>query len=453
VSDPSHSRTQDNDDEQTEDDIDNNDTLLQSQDFALDEEMSGSKRLQEAESAESAINALLEQHISDSWPDFWPSTESVGDGSSSADMDVVFKDWLDQDIVFDPALAKPMDNDPDSMLEPANSQSCRPSRSIPSSPQRLNPEPATYSQPTSRDRTLSWNDLSLNPTDAFLSSFKQYGGEPQEHDRKRANTGSGHGLSRLPLVGARTQSRPTTTTKGRHEEGEKVPYLRSLQPPHQALEDQHRGAPAGPRKCSCLNLCAHLLEELGANSARKEPAPMDVLLGVFRDALRRCEHILGCEECSSRAENNMLLAMAALYMSVICCQIVACYLKRHADDSGASNKQRSKESFNWPLPPPLSQKQPVSSSSSDSGIQHCGTDKTAGGEEDMWFSTYRIKSTLERKHVLTTLIMVQLAEFLNILETLRDRASSRSGQEALITEAIDRHRLARSMLRESLSRM
>lgn len=130
MSDPSHSRTQDNDDEQTEDDIDNNDTLLQGQDFIVDEEMSGSKRLQEAESAESAINTLLEQHISDSWPDFWPSTESVGDGSSSADMDAVFKDWLDQDIVFDPALAKPLDNDPDSMLEPANSQSCKPSSSI-----------------------------------------------------------------------------------------------------------------------------------------------------------------------------------------------------------------------------------------------------------------------------------------------------------------------------------
>lgn len=301
---------------------------------------------------------------------------------------------------------------------------------------------------------MSWNDLSLNPMDAFLSSFKQCGDEPQEHDRKRANTGSGHGLSRLPLVGAKTQSRPTTGTKGRHEDGERASHLRSLQSTHQALEDQHRATAIGSRKCSCLNLCAHLLEELGANSARKEPAPMDVLLGVFRDALRRCEHILGCEECSSRAENNMLLAMAALYMSVICCQIVACYLRRHGEDSSStSNKARSKENFNWPLPPPLSHKQPVSSSSSDSGIQHCGTDKAAGGEEDMWFSTYRIKSTLERKHVLTTLIMVQLAEFLNILETLRDRASSRSGQEALITEAIERHRLARSMLRESLSRM
>ncbi|KAI9151329.1 hypothetical protein HJFPF1_08531 [Paramyrothecium foliicola] len=188
--------------------------------------------------------------------------------------------------------------------------------------------------------------------------------------------------------------------------------------------------------CRCLHLSAHLLHDLGSKTATTEPTAMDRLLSFFRGSLKRCSKILACDQCVSRTENNMLLAMAARYMSVLCDQIVACYTRRQTEKPVIHD--------HWSSVPANDRWQ----SDSSEDIDMSGDLKSEEGH-DMWFSTYRIESDQEQTHVLTTLIKIQLTEYALVLEKLRARAGTHSGQLTLVTDAEKRYQKARGVLKAS----
>ncbi|KAL2760689.1 hypothetical protein ACRALDRAFT_1066833 [Sodiomyces alcalophilus JCM 7366] len=235
--------------------------------------------------------------------------------------------------------------------------------------------------------------------------------------------------------------------------------------------------------CRCLYLTARLLEDLGAKSAKSDPTSMDVQLGDFRDSLRQITAILECQKCLRRTENNMLLAMAGRYMSIICDQLVGCYVRLH---EARGSEDGGPERFGWRTEPnsgaasaPPSSSSSTSSSSSSSGAWNeasggaeleagkmssrpasdgraaaavVGAEAAAAADE-MWFSTYRVEGSWEWLQVLTTLVTVQITGFCQVLAKLKTRAGSQRGQLELLVEAEERTQTARNRLRTSLDKM
>ncbi|RYO99262.1 hypothetical protein DL763_001626 [Monosporascus cannonballus] len=215
--------------------------------------------------------------------------------------------------------------------------------------------------------------------------------------------------------------------------------------------------------CRCLYLAARLLEDLGAKSAQSNPTTIDVLLGVFRDALRQVTAILGCQKCLSRTENNMLLAMAGRYMSLICDQLVGVYVR--LQEARGRESLGEQDLYGWgsgSSSGPGSLPRSPSSSTSSGAWQEAGRGvagfeansraasggrmSSAEGADEMWFSTYRIESSRERLQVLNTLVTVQMTEFSQVLEKLKTRAGRQRGQMELLIEAEKRAQAARNRL-------
>ncbi|RYP41969.1 hypothetical protein DL767_000600 [Monosporascus sp. MG133] len=224
--------------------------------------------------------------------------------------------------------------------------------------------------------------------------------------------------------------------------------------------------------CRCLYLAARLLEDLGAKSAQSDPTAIDVLLGVFRDALRQVTAILGCQKCLRRTENNMLLAMAGRYMSLICDQLVGGYVR--LQEARGRQGLGEQDQFSWgsgsSSGPGSLRRSPsssaLSSSTSSGAWQEAGrggagfeakSRAASGGRmssaeaaDEMWFSTYRIESSRERLQVLITLVTVQMTEFSQVLEKLKRRAGRQRGQMELLIEAEKRAQAARNRLHANL---
>ncbi len=57
----------------------------------------------------------------------------------------------------------------------------------------------------------------------------------------------------------------------------------------------------------------------------KYAAVLDVLLGYFRGVLVYCATIADCERWMLLSENNMMLAIAGLYLSIACVRISISY--------------------------------------------------------------------------------------------------------------------------------
>ncbi|KAF2839935.1 hypothetical protein M501DRAFT_991922 [Patellaria atrata CBS 101060] len=202
--------------------------------------------------------------------------------------------------------------------------------------------------------------------------------------------------------------------------------------------------------CRCLHLTARLLDELAAKSASRNPVAMDVLLGYFRGALAHCGSTLDCERCTSKSENNMLLAMAGQYMSAMCERIVKCYidLRRSQEREKSQVERLPSSSGTW------DSCGDHASGSSDGGSD-IGTETNSsassimgsrGGPDDMWFSTYRIESSSERIQVLRCLVTVQLLEFSRLLEKLKARAGNRQGYLIPLMEAERKMKAVKLML-------
>lgn len=197
----------------------------------------------------------------------------------------------------------------------------------------------------------------------------------------------------------------------------------------------------GQDGCSCLNLTAQLLEELGAENTRTDPATIDQLLGSLRWALTQCTNILDCERCKSLSTNNMLLAMVGQYMTVICERIVKCYIEQQQIQDQRQTRQQSSTS------PSIT----GSENSLGGHLKGDGSDamsKPGAFETDViWFSTYRIDNGSERMEVLQCLAKVQLLEFARLLKKLQSRTGSRRGHLVLLTVAEKRIKALRLMLR------
>ena len=64
-------------------------------------------------------------------------------------------------------------------------------------------------------------------------------------------------------------------------------------------------------------------------SANCAATALDVLLSYFRGVLVNCATIVDCEGCTLLSKNNMLLAIAGQYLSIICVRISISYIGLH----------------------------------------------------------------------------------------------------------------------------
>jgi len=212
--------------------------------------------------------------------------------------------------------------------------------------------------------------------------------------------------------------------------------------------------------CSCLQLAACLVEELGAKAAASDRAGMDILLGDFRSALAQCGAILDCERCATARENNMLLAMAAKYMSTICECVAVCYAEMRRTQSGDHNTYS-----------PVGRSARLSSSSISGSRRRGGGGGGRGGgdrgeddgsgcggradhhegdngrSDEIRFSTYLIENSHERMQVLGCLVNVQISEFAQMVARLKTRPGVRRGHIMLLTEAGSKVSALQAMLR------
>ncbi len=90
--------------------------------------------------------------------------------------------------------------------------------------------------------------------------------------------------------------------------------------------------------------------------------------------------------------------------------------------------------------------------SDDDGSVPSSSDQGADGSDGMWFSNYRIESSCERMHVLTTLVTVQITEFAQLLAAMRVRASGRTRQVRILIECERATRVSRRVLRTTIDR-
>ncbi|KAK4220791.1 hypothetical protein QBC38DRAFT_493430 [Podospora fimiseda] len=162
----------------------------------------------------------------------------------------------------------------------------------------------------------------------------------------------------------------------------------------------------GP-SCSCLQLAACLVEDLSAKAAASDRADIDVLLGDFRSGLAQCSAIINCERCVTARENNMLLAMAAKYMSTICECVAVCYAEMRRTQQGSSSSN----------------------------------------PDEIRFSTYLIENNRERIQVLGCLVNVQINEFAQMVARLKSRPGVRRGHLMLLTEAGNKVNTLQAILR------
>ncbi|KAK0647255.1 hypothetical protein DIS24_g7956 [Lasiodiplodia hormozganensis] len=210
-------------------------------------------------------------------------------------------------------------------------------------------------------------------------------------------------------------------------------------------------APPPPKPtCHCLQLAASLLEDLsdkgacsfgGLSGPCSSPAPpLDVLLHFSRRALNRAAAIVACERCASLSEANMLLAMATQYMSTIFERVVkGCIEMQRASSKSGGRRARASRSAS-----PLGEDGGWGSESGSSG------GGAAAADHHMWFSSYCIENAGERAAAVQGLASVQLGEYLRMLRTLKARAAGRPGHLVLLSEADQKIKAVRAMMRAGL---
>ncbi|KAL8768510.1 MAG: hypothetical protein Q9209_005301 [Squamulea sp. 1 TL-2023] len=369
----------------------------------------------------------------------WLSSYSVGDGSSSGSVLDGHDEWLGMDSFLCAMTTPPLENLDGSVdiwnetMEGSLSGDADSLTGFDDIDQGILPSSFPNADNLAHPLMPS-NDVASPLTSIIPPTSSQTSAPGTDINNK------GHGsLLQTPTILNNVQSTPRTSNP--------IPTLglHSKSPVHPAALPGLTNRDEVKDGCSCLNLAACLLEELGAESARSDPASMDLLLGSLRWALVRCTSILDCERCTSLSDNNMLLAMVGRYMSNICERIVMCYIElQRAQDQRQTRQQPSTS-------PLLADGNRVSGYSTD---ENGGSTAKSGvvDADDIWFSTYRLDNGSERMQVLQCLAGIQLSEFSRLLEKLQARAGSRQGHLVLLTEADKRIKAVRSMLRDQLNR-
>lgn len=149
--------------------------------------------------------------------------------------------------------------------------------------------------------------------------------------------------------------------------------------------------------CTCLISSISFLERLASRSPTRENR-IDLILADVRNSIDTLAIFTSCEGCAARAELNMLLAMAARQISIICGKLATCYEDMHLRDLVATTNNNN------------------------SAYQH-KPDRDASstnGPIDIAVLTYRLDQR-EGLHLLGSLATFQITEFQQHIKTLKSR--------------------------------
>ncbi|KAA8642670.1 Zn(II)2Cys6 transcription factor domain-containing protein [Aspergillus tanneri] len=167
----------------------------------------------------------------------------------------------------------------------------------------------------------------------------------------------------------------------------------------------------------CLLNAVSFLERLSSKSSSREDR-LDLLLADLRKSIETLAVFISCDRCATRVEQNMLLAMAARQIGVICGRMANCCKAMHQgslSDTGSS--QRGSE----PVPCPI----PV----------------------DVSVATYRVNRR-EKLHLLGSLVALQIMDFQRQINIIKPRYRNRpnKGQVEGLSEAENYVKLAQVSL-------
>ncbi|KAL3442888.1 hypothetical protein BJX65DRAFT_312348 [Aspergillus insuetus] len=182
--------------------------------------------------------------------------------------------------------------------------------------------------------------------------------------------------------------------------------------PLEPLDKTHTGSD----NCCLLNSVS-FLERLSSKSSSREDR-LDLLLADLRNSIETLAVFISCDRCAARVEQNMLLAMAAREIGVICGRMANCCKAMHRGSlSDTSSSQQGSE----PAPSPI----PV----------------------DISVATYRVNPR-EKLHLLGSLVALQIMDFQRQINTIRSRYRNRpnKGQVEALSEAENYVKLAQVSL-------
>jgi len=172
-------------------------------------------------------------------------------------------------------------------------------------------------------------------------------------------------------------------------------------------------ASAEPDSCGCLLSSISFLERLTSRSASRENR-IDRLLADVRNSMETLAIFMACELCAARVEQNMLLAMAARQLSIICRKTANCYKALRLCGLGDTNSPRQKPELD-----------------------------VSAGPIDISVSTYRV-SQREGLHLLESLVTLQIVELQQHINTIKSRYRNQpnQGQAEAVIEAENNTKLA-----------
>jgi hypothetical protein len=165
--------------------------------------------------------------------------------------------------------------------------------------------------------------------------------------------------------------------------------------------------------CCCLLSSISFLERLVSRSASRENR-IDLLLADVRNSIETFTIFMACERCAARVEQNLLLAMAARQISVICGKTANCYKAMHLCGLGDTNSSQQKSELD-----------------------------ASAGPVDISVSTYRV-TRRERLHLLKALVTLQIVELQQHISTIKSRHRNQpnQGQAEALIEAENHIKLA-----------
>lgn len=172
-------------------------------------------------------------------------------------------------------------------------------------------------------------------------------------------------------------------------------------------------ASAESDSCGCLLSSISFLERLTSRSASRENR-IDRLLADVRNSMETLAIFMACELCAARVEQNMLLAMAARQLSVICKKTANCYKALRLCGLGDTNSSRQKPELD-----------------------------VSAGPIDISVSTYRV-SQREGLHLLESLVTLHIVELQQHINTIKSRYRNQpnQGQAEAVIEAENNTKLA-----------
>lgn len=149
--------------------------------------------------------------------------------------------------------------------------------------------------------------------------------------------------------------------------------------------------------CSCLLSSISFIERLASRSASRENR-IDLIFADVRNSIETLAVFMACERYAVRAELNMVLAMAARQISIICGKLANCYKAMHLRGLGGDTNNKNSSH----------QQKPEHDASS------------TAGPVDISVSTYRVDRR-EGLHLLKSLATFQIIEFQQHIDTIKSR--------------------------------